>query len=282
VSNRQVFEALVLPHLDAAYNLARWLLRSEQAAEDAVQEASMRAFRYIETLRGDDARPWLLGIVRNTCFTMLERTRNQPQWVDFDEAEFEAALGERSLATPIREVQLQRRTRLQIDAAIRALARRCAVIVLREFEGSIMRDRKASPPCRRHRDVAPARPRQSSRALINQPGEASLMTRPASLIRRMYAACGARHAARRHPHADRAGRCRPHRAGRTAEADTPRLVRAALAHRLGQLRAGPGLRAVRAAAGAAPGPERPARRRTRGRPRARVAGGPVDRGGFDG
>ena len=60
---RQLFEARVLPHLDAAYNLARWLLRNEQAAEDAVQEASMRAFRYIGSLRGDDPRPWLLGIV---------------------------------------------------------------------------------------------------------------------------------------------------------------------------------------------------------------------------
>ena len=136
MSNRQVFEALVLPHLDAAYNLARWLLRSEQAAEDAVQEASMRAFRYIETLRGDDARPWLLGIVRNTCFTMLERTRNQPQWVDFDEAEFEAALGEaqRSESDPAAQLQRQR-TRVQIDAAIRALSPPLReVIVLREFE----------------------------------------------------------------------------------------------------------------------------------------------------
>jgi len=136
VSNRQVFEALVLPHLGAAYNLARWLLRSEQAAEDAVQEASMRAFRYIETLRGDDARPWLLGIVRNTCFTMLERTRSQPQWVDFDEAEFEAALGEAQPRDTDPEMQLQkRRTRLQIDAAIRALSPPLReVIVLREFE----------------------------------------------------------------------------------------------------------------------------------------------------
>ena len=136
MSNRQVFEALVLPHLGAAYNLARWLLRSEQAAEDAVQEASMRAFRYIETLRGDDARPWLLGIVRNTCFTMLERTRNQPQWVDFDEAEFEAALGEAQPRDTDPEMQLQkRRTRLQIDAAIRALSPPLReVIVLREFE----------------------------------------------------------------------------------------------------------------------------------------------------
>ena len=136
MSNRQVFEALVLPHLGAAYNLARWLLRSEQAAEDAVQEASMRAFRYIETLRGDDARPWLLGIVRNTCFTMLERTRSQPQWVDFDEAEFEAALGEAQQRDTDPEVQLQqRRIRLQIDAAIRALSPPLReVIVLRELE----------------------------------------------------------------------------------------------------------------------------------------------------
>ena len=69
----------------------------------------MRAFRYIETLRGDDARPWLLGIVRNNCFTMLERTRNQPQWVDFDEAEFEAALGEAQHRDTDPEVQLQKR-----------------------------------------------------------------------------------------------------------------------------------------------------------------------------
>jgi RNA polymerase sigma factor (sigma-70 family) len=136
VSNRQVFETLVLPHLDAAYNLARWLLRGEQAAEDAAQEASMRAFRYIETLRGDDARPWLLGIVRNTCFTMLERSRNQPQWVDFDEAEFEAALVEATQqgTDPVMQLQ-QQRTRLQVDAAIRALSPPLReVIVLREFE----------------------------------------------------------------------------------------------------------------------------------------------------
>jgi RNA polymerase sigma-70 factor (ECF subfamily) len=136
VNNRQAFETLVLPHLDAAYNLARWLLRSEQAAEDAAQEASMRALRYIETLRGDDARPWLLGIVRNTCFTMLERTRNQPQWVDFDDAEFEAALVEAPHhgADPVLQLQ-QQRIRLQVDAAIRALSPPLReVIVLREFE----------------------------------------------------------------------------------------------------------------------------------------------------
>jgi RNA polymerase sigma factor (sigma-70 family) len=136
VSQRQVFEARVLPHLDAAYNLARWLLRNEQSAEDAVQEASMRAFRYIDSLRGDDARPWLLGIVRNTCFTMLERRRNGPELVEFDEAEFEAAAGAAECSRSDPATQLQRqRTQVQIDAAIRALAPPLReVIVLREFE----------------------------------------------------------------------------------------------------------------------------------------------------
>ncbi|HKX44309.1 MAG TPA: sigma-70 family RNA polymerase sigma factor [Burkholderiaceae bacterium] len=136
MSHRQLFDAQVLPHLDAAYNLARWLLRSDQAAEDAVQEASMRAFRHLDTLRGDDARPWLLGIVRNTCFTMLARTRSQPHWVDFDEAEFEAAQVEapRHASDPEQQLQ-QQRTRTRIDAAIRALSPPLReVIVLRELE----------------------------------------------------------------------------------------------------------------------------------------------------
>ena len=133
---RQLFEARVLPHLDAAYNLARWLLRNEQAAEDAVQEASMRAFRYIGSLRGDDARPWLLGIVRNTCFTMLERQRNGPDMVEFDDAAFEAALGAAERNTSDPHALLQReRTRATVDAAIRALSPALReVIVLREFE----------------------------------------------------------------------------------------------------------------------------------------------------
>ncbi|HUL67636.1 MAG TPA: sigma-70 family RNA polymerase sigma factor [Burkholderiaceae bacterium] len=136
MSNRQAFERLVMPHLDAAYNLARWLLRSEQAAEDAVQEASMRAFRYVDSLRGEDARPWLLGIVRNTCFTTLERARNGPRQVDFDDAEFEAALGAADPGQSDPAAQLQRsRTRMQIDAAIRALSPPLReVIVLRELE----------------------------------------------------------------------------------------------------------------------------------------------------
>jgi RNA polymerase sigma factor (sigma-70 family) len=136
VTGRHAFETLVLPHLDAGYNLARWLLRDASAAEDAVQEASMRAFRYIDSLRAGDARPWWLGIVRNTCFTMLERQRNGPDLVEFDDTEFEASLGSAQRAADDPATLLQRRhTRLHVDAAIRALSPPLReVIVLREFE----------------------------------------------------------------------------------------------------------------------------------------------------
>jgi RNA polymerase sigma-70 factor (ECF subfamily) len=136
MSGRQRLETLVLPHLDAGYNLARWLLRDEPAAEDAVQEASMRAFRYIDSLRGDDPRPWWLGIVRNTCFTMLERKRNIPDTVEFDDAEFETAQGaaEHGSSDPAALLE-QRKLRALVDAAIRALSPALReVIVLREFE----------------------------------------------------------------------------------------------------------------------------------------------------
>jgi RNA polymerase sigma-70 factor (ECF subfamily) len=69
------FENSVLPHLDAAYNLARWLTRNEQDAQDVVQEAYLRAFRYFDGLRGGDARAWLLAIVRNAGYTWLEKNR---------------------------------------------------------------------------------------------------------------------------------------------------------------------------------------------------------------
>ena len=137
VSDRQAFETLVLPHLDAAYNLARWLLRSEQAAQDAVQEAALRALRYIGSLRGDTARPWLLGIVRNTCFTQLERARGGLQQVDFDDEQFEAEFGEadRNQSDPMALLE-RKRASVQIDAALRALSPPLReVIVLREFEG---------------------------------------------------------------------------------------------------------------------------------------------------
>jgi RNA polymerase sigma-70 factor, ECF subfamily len=69
------FEKSVLPHLDAAFNLARWLTRNDHDAEDVVQEAYLRAFRFFDGLRDGDARPWLLAIVRNAGYTWLEKNR---------------------------------------------------------------------------------------------------------------------------------------------------------------------------------------------------------------
>jgi|GraSoi2013_115cm_1033766.scaffolds.fasta_scaffold00216_4 RNA polymerase sigma-70 factor (ECF subfamily) len=79
------FDEAVLPHLDAAYNLARWLTRNTQDAEDVVQEAYLRAFRFFDGFHGGNARTWLLKIVRNTCYTWLQKNRAQQTATPFDE-----------------------------------------------------------------------------------------------------------------------------------------------------------------------------------------------------
>jgi RNA polymerase sigma-70 factor (ECF subfamily) len=85
-SIRARFEQAALPHLDAAFNLARWLLRHEQDAEDVVQEAFLRAFRAFDGFRGGDARAWLLAVVRNTCFTYRKRLQKEGERLTpFDE-----------------------------------------------------------------------------------------------------------------------------------------------------------------------------------------------------
>jgi len=75
----------VLPHLDAAYNLARFLVRNDQDAEDVVQEASLRAFRFFGNFRGENSRAWFLQIVRNTSFSFLKKNRPEEMKVVFDE-----------------------------------------------------------------------------------------------------------------------------------------------------------------------------------------------------
>ena len=69
------FELSVVPHMGAAYNLARWLTRNEHDAEDVVQEAYLRAYRFFDGFHGGDGRTWLLAIVRNTCYTWLQQNR---------------------------------------------------------------------------------------------------------------------------------------------------------------------------------------------------------------
>lgn len=79
------FEALVLPWLDAAYNLAHWLARNDADAQDIVQESLLRALRYFGSFRGGDARVWLLAIVRNTCYSLHGRHEARYESID-DEA----------------------------------------------------------------------------------------------------------------------------------------------------------------------------------------------------
>lgn len=84
---RAQFERLVLPHLDAAYNLARWLAGNDHDAKDIAQDACVRAFRFVGGCRGGDGRAWLLTIVRNTAYSWLKKNRSQPL-VSVDDDEF--------------------------------------------------------------------------------------------------------------------------------------------------------------------------------------------------
>jgi RNA polymerase sigma-70 factor, ECF subfamily len=75
----------VLPHLDAAYNLARWLAGNDHDAQDVAQEASLRAFRFFGSFRGENARAWLLTIVRNTFYTWLRKNRPLEKTVEIND-----------------------------------------------------------------------------------------------------------------------------------------------------------------------------------------------------
>ncbi len=79
------FEQIVLPHWQAAYNLARWLTGQDQDAEDVVQEAYLRAFKFFEGFHGEDSRAWLLTIVRHTAYTWLRRNRERDLTISLDE-----------------------------------------------------------------------------------------------------------------------------------------------------------------------------------------------------
>jgi RNA polymerase sigma factor (sigma-70 family) len=83
--SRERFEQTVLTHLDAAYNLARWLTLHDQDAQDMTQEACLSAFRFFDGYQGGNVRTWLLTIVRNTCYTWLHQNRPPDSAVEFDE-----------------------------------------------------------------------------------------------------------------------------------------------------------------------------------------------------
>ena len=128
----RTFEQVVLPHLDAAYNLARWLLRQEHDAEDVVQEACLRAFNGFDRFQGGEARCWLLTIVRNTCYTWLTRNRERFPTASFDEALHDVATD----ASDPQVILQQRGDREAVKQAIEELPVEFReVLILREFEG---------------------------------------------------------------------------------------------------------------------------------------------------
>jgi RNA polymerase sigma-70 factor (ECF subfamily) len=125
------YEDVVLPHLDAAYRLARWLTRNEHDAEDIVQEASLRALRYFETFAGRNARAWFLRIVRNTCFSWRARAVNASTDL-FDEEQHVGA----PLTRDPEALLVHAADAALIDETLRALPDRFReLLVLRELEG---------------------------------------------------------------------------------------------------------------------------------------------------
>ncbi len=127
-----LFEESLLPHLGAAYNLARWIMGNDQDAEDMVQEAYLRAYKYYAGYHGGNSRSWLLAIVRNTCYTWLRQNRSQELSLDLDDEIFSGA---NEALDP--EIHIQHSLN---DVLVRKALEKLAVeyrelIILRELEG---------------------------------------------------------------------------------------------------------------------------------------------------
>jgi RNA polymerase sigma-70 factor, ECF subfamily len=137
------FERLALPHLDAAYNLARWLTRNDDDAQDVVQDAMLRALRYFAGFRGEHARPWLLQIVRNSCMDWLRE--NHPGEIamldDLDDAERASIEPHAPAADEPDAVAARMDDRERLNDALAALPPHYReVVVLRELEDLSYRD----------------------------------------------------------------------------------------------------------------------------------------------
>jgi RNA polymerase sigma-70 factor (ECF subfamily) len=123
--------ASLVAHMDAAYNLARWLMRNETEAEDVVQDAYLRAISHLIGFRGGDERAWLLAIVRNSCYDRLKQKRTSGQNTDFDEAVHSAG---RQTPNPEAALLLAERSELVKKLLAELPAEYCEVLVLRELE----------------------------------------------------------------------------------------------------------------------------------------------------
>lgn len=126
------FEQAVLPHLGAAFNLARWLTGNDHDAEDVVQESYLRALRFFSGFRGGNSRPWLLAIVRNTCYTWLRRNRMDDSTAELDEdmpAMDSASSNPEAVLLSAARRDLVQRALEDLPAALRE------IVILREMEG---------------------------------------------------------------------------------------------------------------------------------------------------
>ncbi len=137
-SERERFERLMLPHLDAAYGLARWLTKNDELAQDAVQEAFLRACRFFGALRGTDGRPWLLKIVRNACFELMQRELSAGAAEEFDEVrhgDYVAAGAAVMLPVNPEVAAIERAERQMVRDCLASLPRDYReVLVLREIQ----------------------------------------------------------------------------------------------------------------------------------------------------
>jgi len=128
----KLFEQTVLPHLDAAYNLARWLAGNDHDAQDVAQEASFRAFRFFGNFRGENARAWLLTIVRNTFYTWLRKNRPPQNTVEIDDETLavEDVLANGQAVNPqFADADAVRRAIAELPLEFRE------IVILREMEG---------------------------------------------------------------------------------------------------------------------------------------------------
>ena len=131
------FEEAVLPHLNAAYNLARWLTRNDVDAEDVVQESYLRAFKFFGCFHGENGRSWLLAIVRNTCYTWMQRNRSRELTIPLDDElhEIESTdLNPEALLVQKADTLMVRQALEELPIEFRE------VLVLRELEEMSYRD----------------------------------------------------------------------------------------------------------------------------------------------
>ena len=128
----KLFEETVLPHLDAAYNLARWLADNDHDAQDVTQEASLRAFKFFAGFRGENARAWLLSIVRNTFYTWLRKNRPQEKTVEINDETLDiedASTNAQAVNPQFVDADAVRRAITDLPVEFRE------VVILREMEG---------------------------------------------------------------------------------------------------------------------------------------------------